>query len=220
MGCHRRLEAVIFDLDGLAVDSEPIQVEAWSSAVEALGGGFDPALLRPYWGRPIATTAAGLARHFGLNAARLEAARDRAFDELTETGVPVMPSLPEAMKRLQECGMRTGLVTSGTRVYADRVLASLRRDHGVGFDVVVTRDDVVNPKPDPEPYLLAARLLRLEPVACAVLEDAPNGVASANAAGMRVVAVPTEYTRELDLSRADSVQPDVISAVEWLLARA
>jgi sugar-phosphatase len=214
------LEAVIFDLDGLAVDSEPVQVEAWRRAVEAAGAQFDPDLIHSYWGRPIATTAAGLAERLRVDAAQLEAARDRAFEALTETGVPIMPSLPEATRRVQEHGLRSGLVTSGGRDYAETVLAALRREHGVAFDAVVTRDDVENPKPDPEPYLMGARLLQLDPAACAVLEDAPAGVASARAAGMTVVAVPTEYTRGLDLSEADSVQPDLVRAVEWLLARA
>jgi HAD superfamily hydrolase (TIGR01509 family) len=213
-------EAVLFDLDGVCVDSEPVQVEAWRRAVEASGGQFDPALIHSYWGRPIAATAAGLAQHLQVDTSRLEAARDRAFEALTETGVPIMPSLPEAIRRVQEHGLRSGLVTSGGRDYAASVLAALGRDHGVSFEVVVTRDDVENPKPDPEPYLLGARLLQVDPAACVVLEDAPAGVASAKAAGMTVVAIPTEYTRGLDLSQADSVQPDLVGGVEWLLDRA
>jgi HAD superfamily hydrolase (TIGR01509 family) len=214
------VEAVIFDLDGLAVDSEPLQVEAWRNAVEALGGQFDPAMIQPYWGRPISETAGGLARRLGVDPARLEAERDRAFEAITEDGVPIMPALPDAAKRVRDHALRMGLVTSGTRDYAERVLTSVLRDHGITFDAVVTRDDVDKAKPDPEPYLLGALQLRVNPNACAVLEDAPNGVASAKAAGMTVVAVPSDFTRELDLSQADSVQPDLLSAVEWLLARA
>jgi HAD superfamily hydrolase (TIGR01509 family) len=214
------LRAVIFDLDGLAVDSEPVQVEAWRRAVEDVGGRFEPELIDPYWGRPIAATAAGLGRTFGVDPVALQEARDRAFKELMEGGIPAMPTLPEASSIVRDAGLRTGLVTSGTRQYAAEVLEALRRDHGVGFDVLVTRDDVERPKPDPEPYLLAARLLDLDPAACAVLEDAPTGVASAKAAGMTAVAVPSEFTQKLDLSHADSVQADLVSAVRWLLAKA
>jgi beta-phosphoglucomutase-like phosphatase (HAD superfamily) len=219
MGPDGSLRAVIFDLDGLVVDSEPVQVEAWRRAVEGFGGRFELDLLHPYWGRPVAETAAGLGRQFGVDPSELEAARDRAFDGLLQLGIPIMPTLPEAAGIVRTSRLQTGLVTSGTRPYADVVLGTLARDHGIVFDAVVTRDDVERAKPDPEPYLMAAGMLDLDPAACAVIEDAPSGIASAKAAGMTAVAVPSEYTSTLDLSRADSVQPDLASAVRWLLAR-
>jgi HAD superfamily hydrolase (TIGR01509 family) len=81
-----------------------------------------------------------------------------------------------------------GLVTSSLKEIADAVLKGVGRDR---FDVIVTADDVARTKPDPEPYLTAARLLGVEPVRCVVLEDSPNGVAAATAAGCAVVAVPS-----------------------------
>jgi len=213
------LKAVIFDLDGLAVDSEPVHVEAWRRAVEGLGRRFDPSWIGPYFGQPVSATAAGLARKLGVDADELRTRRDHAFAELSSGGIPPREGLLESVRRLREAGLRTGLVTSGTRDYARAVLDALRGEHGIEFDVVVTRDDVRNPKPDPEPYLRAAELLGEDPASCAVLEDAPTGVESAKAAGMAAVAVPNEHTGGLDFSKADSIQPDLIGAVEWLLAR-
>jgi HAD superfamily hydrolase (TIGR01509 family) len=214
------LKAVMFDLDGLAVDSEPLQVEAWRRAVETFGGRFEEALIRPYFGRPVAATAAGLARDLQADPVALQSVRDGAFQKMTEEGIPARPGLSEAVTHLRKARVRIGLVTSGTRDYADAVLEELRRDYGIDFDVVVTREDVKNPKPHPEPYLRAAKLLGEHPSSCAVLEDAPTGLASAKSAGMVAVAVPSEHTATLDLSSADSVQPDLVSAVRWLLGGA
>jgi beta-phosphoglucomutase-like phosphatase (HAD superfamily) len=84
-------------------------------------------------------------------------------------------------------GLPYALVTSSQRAFADAVLAAT----GMTFPVIVSAEDVTASKPDPEPYLLAAKLLTVAPESCVALEDSPNGVASATAAGCRVVAVPS-----------------------------
>jgi beta-phosphoglucomutase-like phosphatase (HAD superfamily) len=84
-------------------------------------------------------------------------------------------------------GLPHALVTSSEREFMDAVLART----GLGFDALVCADDVSVTKPDPEPYLLAAKLLGADPARCVALEDSPNGVASAEAAGYRVIAVPS-----------------------------
>ena len=211
-----RLEAVIFDLDGLAVDSEPIQVEAWRGAVESFGLPFEKRWIDPYYGTPVTATAAGLGRELGLDPAELLRRRDERFERSVREGIPSRPGLGEAVSVLREHGLAVGLATSGTAAYARVILERLEAE-GVRFDAVVTRDDVSQPKPDPEPYLLAAELLGADPAACAVLEDSPNGIASAKAAGMTCVAIPTEHTLGLDLSGADSIREDLVAAVRWLL---
>jgi beta-phosphoglucomutase-like phosphatase (HAD superfamily) len=84
-------------------------------------------------------------------------------------------------------GVPRGLVTSSQRVFAEAVLDST----GMTFPVTVCAEDVTATKPDPEPYLLAVKLLDADPARSVVLEDSPNGVASAAAAGCRVLAVPS-----------------------------
>ena len=217
MPARRPLEAVVFDLDGLAVDSEPVHVEAWRRAVRAAGHDFDPAWIEPYFGSPVAATAEGLATQLRLDADELLEHRTLEFEGLTEEGLPHRPGLPEALERLRAARLRTALVTSGQRRYAEAVLEGLERDHGISFELVITRDDVERPKPDPEPYRTAAERLGVDPSVCAALEDAPAGVRSAKGAGMLVVAVPNEHTERLDFREADAIQPDLASAVEWLL---
>lgn len=99
-----------------------------------------------------------------------------------------MPGAGELLDALRDEGVPVALVTSSLPEIADAVLKSVGRDR---FDAIVTAGDVLRPKPDPEPYLTAARLLGVRPVRSVVLEDSPTGVAAATAAGCAVVAVPS-----------------------------
>jgi HAD superfamily hydrolase (TIGR01509 family) len=101
--------------------------------------------------------------------------------------VLVRPGVRELLAAVAAAGLPHGLVTSSQRSFAEAVLAAT----GMTFPVTVCAEDVTVTKPDPEPYLLAAKLLEADPARCVVLEDSPNGVASATAAGCRVVAVPS-----------------------------
>jgi HAD superfamily hydrolase (TIGR01509 family) len=102
-------------------------------------------------------------------------------------GVPVRPGARELLASVRELGLPHALVTSSERSFMEVVLAST----GMRFDALVCADDVSATKPDPEPYLLAAKLLGVDPGRCFALEDSPNGLASAEAAGCRVIAVPS-----------------------------
>ena len=99
----------------------------------------------------------------------------------------VRPGARELLAEVAAAGVPHALVTGSQRPFTEAVLAST----GFRFPVTVTGDDVSRTKPDPEPYLLAAKLLDADPEQCVALEDSPNGVASATAAGCHVVAVPT-----------------------------
>ena len=102
-------------------------------------------------------------------------------------GVPLRPGARELLAEVTAAGLPRALVTSSQRGFMQAVLAST----GLRFDVLVSGQDVTATKPDPEPYLLAAKLIGVPPGDCFALEDSPNGVASAEAAGCRVIAVPS-----------------------------
>jgi HAD superfamily hydrolase (TIGR01509 family) len=104
-----------------------------------------------------------------------------------EGRVIVRPGARELLNEVAATGIPYALVTGSQRPFTEAVLAST----GFRFPVTVTGDDVARTKPDPEPYLLAAKLLDADPEQCVALEDSPNGVASATSAGCLVVAVPT-----------------------------
>jgi beta-phosphoglucomutase-like phosphatase (HAD superfamily) len=103
--------------------------------------------------------------------------------------------------------MKRAVASSGVRPYVEAVLGAI----GLAgrFEVVVTGDDVAKGKPAPGVFLRAAERLNVRPPACLALEDAPNGIAAAKAAGMRCVAVPNAFTRTLDLSAADRILPSL-----------
>jgi HAD superfamily hydrolase (TIGR01509 family) len=104
-----------------------------------------------------------------------------------EGRVAVRPGARALLDEVARAGLPFALVTGSQRPFTEAVLAST----GFRFPVTVTGDDVTRTKPDPEPYLLAAKLLDADPGQCVALEDSPNGVASATTAGCLVVAVPT-----------------------------
>jgi HAD superfamily hydrolase (TIGR01509 family) len=178
--------AVLFDLDGTLVDTEPWFLDAIAALVAGHGGLLDATRRAALVGASMpeyarVATAAGVA----LPADRIAADVTDAVRARFARGAPWRPGARELLTAVRDAGVPTGLVTMSLRSFVDDVLAATGP-----FDVTVTGDDVGRPKPDPEPYLQAAALLGVEPGACVAIEDSPRGVASAVAAGMRVVAVP------------------------------
>lgn len=184
------MDAVLFDMDGLLVDTERVWFEVECEVAARLGGTWGPEHQRRLVGGSWERTVAYLLE---LTRADVEPAvvgswLMEGMERRLSAGVAPMPGAMELLRELADHGICTGLVTSSRRVLADAVLKSVGREH---FEVIVTADDVTRTKPHPEPYLTAARLLSAEPGRCVVLEDSPNGVAAATAAGCRVVAVPS-----------------------------
>lgn len=183
------LQAVLFDMDGLLVDTEPIWFEIESEAMATLGGGWEPADQAALVGGSMERTLDYLLARARRPVPREWLAQwmlDGMVQRLSTSAVPLRPGAGELLAEVQAAGLPYALVTSSERVIMDAVL----RVTGARFPVTVCADDVTRIKPDPEPYLLAAKLLGVDPGRCMVLEDSPNGVASAEAAGCRVIAVP------------------------------
>ncbi|MEV4178173.1 HAD family phosphatase [Nonomuraea sp. NPDC049709] len=184
------MEAVFFDMDGLLVDSERVWLEIETEVMARLGADWTPAHQAHLVGGSMERTVDYMLAVSGADVPP-ETVREwmtgGMVARLTD-GVHVMPGASELLDALRAEGVPVALVTSSLRQIADAVLKGFGRER---FDCVVTADDVIRTKPDPEPYLTAARLLGVEPVRCVVLEDSPNGVAAATAAGCAVVAVPS-----------------------------
>lgn len=181
---------VLFDMDGLLVDSEPLWLAAERSVMARLGSDWTRADQQQLLGGSLDRTV----RYLLAKAARPappEVVGEWLMSEIAarvrDDGVPVQPGARELLASVAAAGLPSALVTSSQRRFMDTVLART----GMRFDVTVCADDVSATKPDPEPYLLAAKLLEQEPGRCFALEDSPNGVASAQAAGCRVIAVPS-----------------------------
>jgi HAD superfamily hydrolase (TIGR01509 family) len=182
--------AVLFDMDGLLIDSEPLWLEAETAIMARLGASWSEQDQAQLLGGSLERSV----RYLLSKATRPappeligEWLMSGIIERVRRDGIPVQPGARELLAEVGRAGLPRALVTSSERGFMDVVLAST----GMRFDVLVCADDVTATKPDPEPYLLAAKLLGADPADCFVLEDSPNGVASAEAAGCRVFAVPS-----------------------------
>jgi HAD superfamily hydrolase (TIGR01509 family) len=176
---------VLFDMDGTLVDTERLW---WEAVEQAAGRPLTEADQPDVLGRPVEHTAAWLGALTGRPAADLAAGLHREFAERVRTGIVPRPGALDLLDALAAAGIPTALVTASPRAVADVVLDAL----GAGrFAVSVTADDTPRTKPAPDPYLAACRALGVEPAACVAVEDTETGVASAEAAGCAVLAVPS-----------------------------
>lgn len=182
-------DAVVFDMDGLMLDSERAIVACLAQAAREAGHDLPHALWLRMVGNSEAVCRALLDERIG--AARREAllARSQAlYDEVVDAGMPHRPGIVELLDFLAEKRVPRAVATSTRRPLAVRKLWAaglLPR-----FDAVCTSSDVEHPKPAPDVYLLAASKLGVAPARCLVLEDSPTGVRAALAAGMHAVQVP------------------------------
>lgn len=186
------LQAVLFDMDGLLVDTEPLWFEVECGVMAGLGGIWTEQDQQALVGGSLQRSVAYLLDRAVRPASQDEVAAalvGRMASLLAERDVPAMPGAIELHAELTAAGIACALVTSSERVIMDAVLAGLAR-RGVVFGVTVCGADVRNTKPHPEPYQQAAALLGADPRYCVALEDSPNGLAAAEAAGCVTVAVP------------------------------
>jgi len=208
---------VVFDLDGVIVDSEPTHERATDEYLASLGATVGQDLRDDMMGRRVRELTDAIAARLGLPPEQVLAEREAVFWRLLDAGegLAPMPGLHAAIARLTDAGLPLAVATSGTRAYVEHAL--VRLDVRGAFKAVVTGEDVVHGKPHPEIYLRAASLLGADPADCAAIEDTVHGVAAARAAGMRVVAVPNALTAGMDLSAADAVVADLEAAAARIL---
>jgi HAD superfamily hydrolase (TIGR01509 family) len=184
------LQAIFFDMDGLLIDSEPLWFEVESEVMAHLGGQWSAADQQALVGGSLARTVDYLLTRATRPVPRDEVGRwlvDGLTALLRERGVPVLPGARELLAEVTSARIPNALVTSSERQIMEAVIPKI----GMTFGATVCAEDVRESKPAPEPYLRAAELLGVEPGGCIVLEDSPNGVAAAEAAGCLVVAVPS-----------------------------
>src|SRR5580704_15347716 len=187
--------AILFDLDGVLVDSTRAVDREWRAWARRKGVDGDAIMAFAHGVRTIEV----IRRVAPQLDAEMEAAAIENHEAHDQRGVIVMPGALELVASIPKG--RWGVVTSGSRL-----LATSRLPHcGLPVpDVLVTSDDVVNGKPDPEPYLKGAELFGLSPAECLVIEDAPAGIQSAHAGGLKVIAITSTYPASA-LSQADAV---------------
>jgi mannitol-1-/sugar-/sorbitol-6-phosphatase len=187
--------AILFDLDGVLVDSTGSVTRQWRRWAEEHN--LDPQkVVEIAHGVRTIEIVKKLAPHLDAEAEVVRLEKREADDQ---EGVAVMPGAADLLKAIPEghwC-----VVTSGTRYLAT---ARLKLADLSTPKVLVSADDVSKGKPDPEPYLMGAKLLAMNPVRCLVIEDAPAGIRAAHAGGMRAIGITSTYPAS-ELQEADAV---------------
>jgi HAD superfamily hydrolase (TIGR01509 family) len=194
------LAAVVFDLDGLIVNSEDVYEQADVEVLRRRGKVYDAELRAKMMGRPTAESLRTMIEWHALDDTVdfLEAERSLLRDKLLETSLDAMPGLHALLQALELADIPKCIATSGHRSYAADVLGRL--DLHTRFEFVLTSEDVAHGKPAPDVYQLAATRLGLRPSETMVLEDSVNGCIAGVAAGAFTVAVPNRHTRDYEFA--------------------
>jgi len=215
LGSLRRIGAVIFDCDGVLVDSEPIHDEATRTTLQSLEITLPPTFLEEHVGMRVIDQISLLATNFGLDAGELYSAREQKFWELANEQFAEVPGSVEVVKRLHAAGLKIAVATSGTRAWIDYVVDRLGLTNQIS--ATVSGDDVLEPKPHPEAYLTAASALGTPARHCGVVEDSVRGYRSAVAADCLVVALDRFDNRIERFPDAAAVATSMPEAGEFLL---
>lgn len=202
------IKAIIYDVDGTLVDSEPLHVKAWDETLKLyrhtltdLSQTFQNTMA----GKKPIIIAEGMVEELNIKTdpADFLAEKSKLFLELARTQLQPMEGAVESVHRFKQAGYKLGIGTSLDRAYLDLIL--YRLDVVNIFDVIVTGDQITKGKPDPETYLTVAEQLGVSAEQCVVLEDAATGVASAKAAGMVCIAIENANAVAQDLGAADMI---------------
>lgn len=222
-GRANNLQAVLFDMDGLLVDTEPQWFAAESATVEQLGGVWGKQQQVDLLGSNLPVAARYMIEHTS-SPFDVSTVMQMLLENMTEqlaASIAFQPGAFALLDGLAAADIPVALVTSSVRVHVDVVLAQLPTNP---FNHQVTADDVENLKPHPEPYLTALDLLGVVGGSVVVLEDSPAGVSAAEAAGCHVVAVPSVVPIEPaprrhvveSLTHIDvAVLESLVSATQW-----
>lgn len=203
------VQAVIFDMDGVLTDSEPLINAAAMEMFREKGLAVRPEDFIPFVGAGENRYIGGVAEKYNFPLDIL-AAKKRTYEIYLDLVPKRLEAFPGAQPVVNACrlaGLRTAVASSADRI---KIEANLRR---IGlppesWDAIVTGEDVARTKPNPDIFLAAARLLNLTPDECAVVEDAPNGIQAAKAAGMRCIAVAQTFPAA-KLTAADLIRPKI-----------
>lgn len=203
-GAKTSIRALVFDFDGLILDTEGPVYEAWREVYAEHGEELPIAFWQTIIGRgsnwfdPLADLERRLGR--SLDRDRIRGARQARVKELVGA-LPILPGVVQWIEAAERLGLKLGVASSSSRAWVVGHLERLGLERH--WDCVRCRDDVARAKPDPDLYLAVAAELGVAPAEAIAIEDSPNGCLAAKAAGLYCVAVPNRMTAGLDFAAAD-----------------
>lgn len=200
------IKALVFDMDGVIIDSEPIQCEIAVEVLRSFGGEPREHEIHEFVGVTNQAMWPILKERHKLDATveeMLERHQEYKKRRFSQERIEPIDGIRDLIKKAVDSGLKIALATSSPKFLAEHILKST----GMlpWFDVLVTADDITRSKPDPEIYLKAAQLLGIDPGSCVAIEDAELGMQSAKSAGMRVIAFLNPNSGKQDTSKADFV---------------
>lgn len=209
MDRHTNIRAVIFDMDGVLVDSEPLINAAAISMFKEKGLIVQPDDFLPFVGAGEDRYIGGVAEHYGFPL-DVAAAKKRTYEIYLDRVPSLLEAFPGVPGLIQDCRKAGLLLAVASSADLIKVRANLEK---IGlpiqlWDTVVTGEAVFSKKPAPDIFLTAAQRLGVHPAECVVVEDAINGLQAARSAGMRCVAVATTFPSD-QLVEADVVRDNI-----------
>ncbi|WP_432710894.1 HAD family hydrolase [Pedobacter sp.] len=216
-----KFKAILFDLDGTLVDSELFHFECWNEILKESEVRLTYSdWLNAYAGIPLAQNASTLIKKYALNTTLDELIRRReilSIQRMMDTEVPLMYYTKEILDYFSQMPLTMALVTGSNK---DEV-NTLFKKNGLNkyFEIIVTNNDVKQPKPNPECYNLCRTQLGLEKKDCLVFEDTVNGLKAAKAAQLTCIAIQRHEQQHASLHQADRIFLNFEQAKDYLLSQ-
>ncbi|MDO4287774.1 MAG: HAD family phosphatase [Eubacterium sp.] len=212
------IKAVIFDMDGLMFDSEPVSVEAWVAAGKKMGVDITREMVMAVFGHNRSDLSDYWKKHFGQDFDSEKAAEIREIEMqkyAREHGIPMKRGLSALLKYLDRKNYLFTIASSSSKalIHINTAMAGIA-DY---FEMTVSGDEVRHGKPAPDIYLKAAQKLGVKPEECLVLEDSPAGIAAGAAAGMKTIMVPDMIApTDKERAEAEMIADSLEEVIPWL----
>ncbi len=226
---HRKIEAILFDLDGLLADTEELHVRAYEVVAEKTGINMNTEYIQSFIGRSTEENIWQIIDDFHITEYSFDELLRIRFDSYYEV-IKTFPVKPmkgalNCIEKVRAKNLKLALVTLSMREHALSVLENISKnsmynfgggEHSLTdyFDEMVFGNEIHNPKPEPDIYLEALKRLQTPPDSCIALEDSEAGVISAKRAGLTVIAIPNEHTKSHDFQMADRICSSLYEVAE------
>ncbi|MFC1502208.1 HAD family hydrolase [bacterium] len=205
------MQAIIFDMDGVLVDSEPLHIKAEQRTFASFGLSISDAEFRSYMGRTVRIMLSEIIQKYNLNTTleSIYPIHQKNLALLYKEEVESIPGISRLIRDCKKRNYRMAIASSSDKVLIQSVLDKFQ--WAPYFEAVVSGEEINRTKPFPDIFLEAARRLKVDPISCAVIEDSTAGVQAAKAAGMMCIGFSSPNSPGQDLSKADLLIHDIPS---------